>query len=208
MWITKQIFIVKIISLNRILETNAFQLNHKRKIYYQNKNSEFRVDDGDLKTMLEDLESLTTPSTTVQSNQQISEDKRFQWLRPWRWISGLGWGRSKKNSMVELTVQVRGKGLENVTKIQVCKINHNNILPLNSMMKPIFIRAKDLKNITIFEVCSIIHVNFVSISQEKAFGMSHQSQTLRCLWMLRFGIKYCSLNTLDRYSSRFLQDLN
>ena len=84
------------------------------------------ADDSDMKTMLDDLGSLSSLPPMTVAVQQSSQDKRFKWLNPWRWISGLGWRQSKKRGAIELTVQVRGKGLENCTKIQVTDFLRRN----------------------------------------------------------------------------------
>lgn len=69
--------------------------------------------------MLDDLGSLSSMPPMTTAIQQLTESKRFKWLKPWRWISGLGWQQSKIRGTVELTVQVRGAGLENCSKVQV-----------------------------------------------------------------------------------------
>lgn len=45
--------------------------------------------------------------------------ERWQWLRPWAWISGLGWRSRRREADVALDVHVRGAGLENATAVRV-----------------------------------------------------------------------------------------
>lgn len=77
------------------------------------------ADGQDLKAILEDLGSISSLPPMTAVLHQNSEGKRFGWLLPWRWISGLGWGKGRKRGGVELTVLVRGRGLENCTSAQV-----------------------------------------------------------------------------------------
>ncbi|KAK9832529.1 hypothetical protein WJX81_006107 [Elliptochloris bilobata] len=45
--------------------------------------------------------------------------ERWQWLRPWAWISGLGWRSRRREADVALDVHVRGAGLETATVVRV-----------------------------------------------------------------------------------------
>ena len=75
------------------------------------------ADNADLKVMLDDLGSLSALPPMEQAVKQSRN--RFRWLKPWRWISGLGWKGSRRRGVVELTAQVRGAGLENCTSVEV-----------------------------------------------------------------------------------------
>ena len=68
---------------------------------------------------MDDLGTLSALPPMTAAVRQSSENRRFQWLKPWRWISGLGWRGGKKRATVELTAQVRGLGLENCSSVEV-----------------------------------------------------------------------------------------
>ena len=68
---------------------------------------------------MEDLGSLSSLPPMTAAVQQSIRNQRFQWLKPWKWISGLGWRGGKNRAVVELTAQVRGLGLENCSSVQV-----------------------------------------------------------------------------------------
>lgn len=77
------------------------------------------ADNADLKVMIEDLGSLSALPPVTAAVEQSSQSRRFQWLKPWRWISGLGWKGENERAIIELTAQVQGLGLENCTSVQV-----------------------------------------------------------------------------------------
>ena len=78
-----------------------------------------RAGNEDLKTILEDLGTLSALPPMTSALKQSYGSQRFQWLKPWRWITGFGWQGGKRRGTVELTVQIRGTGLENCSSVQV-----------------------------------------------------------------------------------------
>lgn len=71
---------------------------------------------------MDDLGSLSALPPMTSAVRQSNDSGRFQWLKPWQWISGLGWRGGKNRATVELTAQVRGSGLEHCSSVQVRKL--------------------------------------------------------------------------------------
>ena len=79
----------------------------------------------DVRQIVDDLASLGAGGSDPAANPGAkagaeggAQPERWQWLRPWAWISGLGWRSRRREADVALDVHVRGAGLENATTVR------------------------------------------------------------------------------------------
>ncbi len=69
-----------------------------------------------MEAVYDDLASLSLPS----EEREAVAKPRWQWLRVWGLVSGFAWQGTGGGRDVELTVLVRGAGLEHCTGVTVC----------------------------------------------------------------------------------------
>ena len=74
-----------------------------------------RAGSEDLREIIEDLGTLST----LPMPRKGDASQRWRWLKPWRFISGLGWRGTRLRGTVELSIQIRGDGLENCSSVRV-----------------------------------------------------------------------------------------